>query len=276
MRAIAIIALKEVREALRNRWVAATTMLLAALALTLTFLGSTPTGSVGVEPLDVVIISLSSLSTFLIPLLALLISHDAIVGEIERRTMLLLLSYPVARWQVLIGKFIGHVAILTFATLIGYGAAVIALVLAGHAVRPASMKAFGWLIASSVLMGAAFIAIGYTISALARQRAAAAGIALGVWLVFVILYDMALLGILVADKEGTLAGATLDALLLANPADVFRIFNLSLSAGAGALSGMAGISQNVSLTFPSLLAALVLWTIAPLGLAIWLFARREV
>jgi ABC-type Na+ efflux pump permease subunit len=39
--------------------------------------------------------------------IALLISHDAIVGEMERGTMLLLLSYPVGRWQVLIGKFVG-------------------------------------------------------------------------------------------------------------------------------------------------------------------------
>ena len=30
-----------------------------------------------------------------VPLIALLISHDAIVGEMERGTMLLLLSYPV-------------------------------------------------------------------------------------------------------------------------------------------------------------------------------------
>ena len=55
---------------------------------------------------------------FLLPLIALLISHDAIVGEMERGTMLLLLSYPVGRWQVLLGKFVGHLAILAFATLL--------------------------------------------------------------------------------------------------------------------------------------------------------------
>src|SRR5512134_3738062 len=123
MRNILIIGLKEIQEGLRNRWVLATTLLLAALALTLTFLGSAPTGNVGVLALDVVIVSLSSLSIFLLPLVALLISHDAIVGEIERGTMLLLLSYPVSRRQVLFGKFVGHLAILAFATVLGYGAA---------------------------------------------------------------------------------------------------------------------------------------------------------
>ena len=68
------------------------------------------------------IVSLSSLTIFLLPLIALLISHDAIVGEMERGTMMLLLSYPVGRWQVMLGKFFGHVAVLAFATVLGYGA----------------------------------------------------------------------------------------------------------------------------------------------------------
>jgi len=63
---ILIIARKEIQEGLRNRWVLATTLLLAALALTLSLLGSAPTGNVGVNRLDVVIVSLSSLTIFLV------------------------------------------------------------------------------------------------------------------------------------------------------------------------------------------------------------------
>ena len=44
MRNLQIIAGKEIRDGMRNRWILATTLLLAALALTLTFLGSAPTG----------------------------------------------------------------------------------------------------------------------------------------------------------------------------------------------------------------------------------------
>ena len=127
MRNIVIIAGKEIKEGLRNRWVLATTLLLAALSLSLTFLGSAPTGNVGAGALDVVVVSLSSLTIFLLPLIALLISHDAVVGEMERGTMILLLSYPVGRYQVILGKFCGHVLILAFATVIGYGAAAVAL-----------------------------------------------------------------------------------------------------------------------------------------------------
>lgn len=276
MKNIFIVAGKEVQEALRNRWIVATTLVLAALALTLTFLGSAPTGNVGVDPLDVVIVSLSSLSVFLLPLLALLMAHDAVVGEMERGTMLLLLSYPVARWQVLLGKFLGHLAILAFATLIGFGAALVALAVMGAQFGPASLRAFAALVGSSILLGAAFVAIGYLISVLSTQRGAAAGVALGVWLALVLIYDMALLGVLVVDQGRTLSGGVLDALLLANPTDSYRIFNLAGSAGAGALTGMAGLTKTTLLSPVVLLGGLVAWIVAPLALSVALFSRREI
>ncbi len=271
---ILIVARKEVQEGLRNRWVLATTLLLAALALTLTFLGSAPTGTVGVRALDVVIVSLASLTIFLLPLIALLISHDAVVGEMERGTMLLLLSYPIGRWQVLLGKFVGHLAILAFATLIGYGAAALALALTGAAIDRDSWVAFAAMIGSSILLGAVFIALGYLVSALVRQRGTAAGIAVGLWLVFVLLYDMALLGALVVDQGQTISGGLLSALLLLNPTDAYRVFNLSGSSSLSAISGMAGTARN-SLGNGALLSALVLWVLVPLSLSALAFSRRE-
>ena len=275
MRNILIVARKEIQEGLRNRWVLATTLLLAALALSLTFLGSAPTGNVGVRALDVVIVSLSSLTIFLLPLIALLISHDAIVGEMERGTMLLLLSYPVARWQVLLGKFVGHLSILAFATLLGYGAAAGALAATGEAIDRESWTAFASMIGSSILLGAAFIAVGYLVSALVRERGTAAGIAVGIWLVFVLIYDMALLGLLVVDQGQVLSGGLLNALLLLNPTDAYRLFNLTGSGNVSAFSGMAGVAQTTTLGPSVLLAALAAWALLPLGLAALAFSRRE-
>jgi Cu-processing system permease protein len=223
----------------------------------------------------VVIVSLSSLTIFLIPLIALLISHDAIVGEMERGTMLLLLSYPVARWQVVLGKFAGHVAVLAFATLVGYGAAALALLLTEAEVGAESWPAFAAMLGSSVLLGCAFIAIGYLISALAGGRGTAAGIAIGVWLLLVLIYDMALLGLLVLDQGQTIAGPTLDLLLLLNPTDVYRLLNLTGFAGVSALSGMAGLIGTGSLSPAILVATLAAWALLPLTLAALAFSRRE-
>jgi Cu-processing system permease protein len=274
MKNILIVARKEVREGLRNRWVLATTLLLAALALTLSFLGSAPTGNVGVNQLDVVIVSLSSLTIFLVPLIALLLSHDAIVGEMERGTMLLLLSYPIGRNQVILGKFLGHLAILSFATLFGYGAAAVALSVTGTEIDATSWASFGSMLGSSVLLGAVFIAIGYLVSACVRERSTAGGISIGIWLLFVLIYDMALLGALVAAGGHPLPAGLLDALLLLNPTDAYRMLNLG-SGESSALSGMGGIAGHTALNATILIAALCAWTIVPLALAAATFSRRE-
>ncbi|WP_316161800.1 ABC transporter permease [Bradyrhizobium sp. SZCCHNRI20481] len=275
MTSVITIAAKEIQQAIRNRWVLASTLLLAGLALSLTFLGSAPTGTVGARALDVVIVSLSSLTIFLIPLIALLISHDAIVGDMERGTMLLLLSYPVARWQVLLGKFLGHLAVLAFATCLGYGAAAVALLIAGSHFDSDGLAAFAAMIGSSVLLGAVFVAIGYLVSAVVRDRGTAAGVSIGLWLVLVLIYDMALLGLLVIDQGRNVSGGVLSALLLLNPTDAYRLFNLTGFANVSLFSGMAGLAGSNTLSVQALLAALVLWTLVPLAGAALAFSRRE-
>src|SRR5690606_25571028 len=187
----------------------------------------------------------------------------------------LLLSYPVARWQVMLGKFIGHLAILAFATILGYGASAAALAVTGATIDPESWLAFGRLIASSVLLGAAFVAIGYLISAKVRDRGTAGGIAIGVWLLLVLLYDMAILGILVADQGRMLSADALNVLLLLNPADAYRMFNLAGSAGVSSLAGMAGVAESLTLPPLLLVATLALWVLLPLAAATAIFSRRE-
>jgi Cu-processing system permease protein len=275
MRSIAIIAVKEMRDGLRNRWVIATTVLLAALALTLAFMGAAPTGTVKVSALSVTIVSLSSLSIFLVPLIALLLSYDAIVGEAERGTLSLLLTYPVKRWQVVVGKFAGHLSILALATVVGYGVAGLALAFFEGG-DPSALGSFVLMVASSAMLGGVFIAIGYFVSALVKDRGAAGGIAIGVWLVFVLLYDMALLGALVADKGKTITAGTVNVLLLLNPADVYRVLNLTASQAVGGYAGVAGLGVRAGLPPGLLIGTLILWIIVPLAGAVAAFARRPV
>lgn len=268
-----IIAGKEVRDSLRNRWIVGSTLLLAGLAFMLTVLGSAPTGTLAAKPLAVTVVSLASLTIFLIPLIALLLSYDAIVGEAERGTMLLLLTYPVTRHQIIFGKFLGHCAILAFATIVGYGAAGVAASLSGEA-DAESWRAFAGLLASSVMLGAVFVALAYAVSASVRERSTAAGIAIGLWLLFVVLYDLGMLGLLVAGAGGMTAEG-FGYLLLLNPADVYRLFNLTAFEDVRGFSGMAGLSGEVRLPAGLLAGVLAAWAAVPLAVAALLFRRRE-
>lgn len=275
MRAIAIIAGREVRDSVRNRRVVASTCLMAALALTLTLLGSAPTGRVGVSALSVTIVSLSSLTVFLVPLIALLIAHDAIVGEVERGTMALLLAYPVSRPQVIGGKFVGHALVLAVAAIVGYGAAALALAFGGGEVEEGAWPAFGVMVGSSILLGMAFVALGYVVSAGVRDARMAAVIAIGLWLFFAVLYDMGLLGALVADQGRTITPQAMSALLLANPADVFRLINLTGGPDVSLYAGMTGAAQQAPASALVLFGTLIGWTVVPLAAASLLFMRRE-
>ncbi|HYG89358.1 MAG TPA: ABC transporter permease subunit [Azospirillum sp.] len=276
MSTVLVIAGKEIRDGLRNRWVLATTLLMAALALGLAFLGTAPTGSnVAASRLAVTVVSLASLTIFLVPLIALLLSFDALVGEVERGTMLLLLAYPVARWEIVAGKFLGHAALVAIATTVGYGVAAAAVAYTTPGTGAEDWKAMGALIVSSVLLGAVFLSIGYLLSSLVRERATAAGLAIGVWLVFVLLYDLGLLGYLAATEGKGLSEAAFGWLLLLNPADAFRLFNLTGVEEVRQFSGMAGVSRQASVSPAALMGALLAWILVPLVLTQLIFHRRQ-
>jgi Cu-processing system permease protein len=274
MNPVFVLAEKEFRDGLRNKWVFGATLLLSALAFALAFLGSSPAGLLEAKPLAVTVVSISSLTIFLIPLIALLIGYDAIVGESERGCLLLMLTYPLSRSQIMLGKFLGHAAILTVATFVGYGAAGLAAAMAGSG-DAESWRAYSGLLASSVLLGLAFLALAYLVSVLVAERGTAAGFAVGIWLTFVIVYDLALVGLLVASKGGV--GADIfPALLLLNPADAYRLFNLTAFENVRQVSGMGGLAASAHFSPAVLLAALAGWIVLPLGAAIAVFQRREV
>ena len=272
MNAIAIIASKEIRDGLRNRWVASVIILLTTIALSLYFLGSAPGGSIRASSLDVTVVSLASLSVYLIPLIALMLSYDALVGEFERGTMLLLLTYPVARWQVVIGKFTGHMVILQAAIVIGYGGTALVIVFSSGI---ENWQAYLMMMASSWMLGGIFIALGYVISVFVTERATAAGGAIGVWLVAVVLYDLGLMSLLLADEEQAISQKLFSTLIVANPTDAYRIFNLTGFESTRLVAGMADIGAGAAVNPGLLVFVMGVWLVVPLLVTVWRFRGRE-
>lgn len=274
MNALLTIAMNEIRDGIRNRWVIGSILLLAVLAMSLLLLGSSPVGAVKADAMAVTVVSLSSLTVYLLPLIALTLSFDALIGEFERGTMLLLLTYPVRRWQVVAGKFVGHLAILAIAVLLGYGTAGIAIGLTGDTDR-AGIQAYISMMASSLLLGAVFIGLGYVVSIVARERATALAYAVGVWLCFVVLYDLLLLGIVVADEAQNLNQRLVSLLLLINPTDTYRILNLTGTEAVKVVTGMSAVADNLAVGKSTLLTIMVAWIVVPLVATGILFNRKE-
>ncbi|RMF16963.1 MAG: ABC transporter permease [Gammaproteobacteria bacterium] len=273
MTPLLVIASKELRDSLRNRWLIAATLVFTGLALAITLFGGAASGTVGITNLPATLASLASLTTFLVPLMALMLAYDAIVGEDEQGTLLLLLAYPLNRTTLLLGKYLGHALLLAIAMSAGFAVAALALLGLSDLDASTVLMAFGRFTLASLLLGWVCLALGYLISVYVSEKSTAGGVALGVWFIMVLLFDLILLAVLVAT-EGHVLSDTLPWLLLANPTDIYRL--LSLNDAQGALTGVLALGDGLPRQPLLQWGALLVWGALPLLLALRRFRTRHV
>jgi Cu-processing system permease protein len=263
------VAAKEFKDRIRNRWVLVIAVLFTVFALLIAYFGSAQQGAVGFRSIELTITSLVSLVIYLVPLIALVLGFDAIVGERERGSLDLLLAMPITRFELLLGKYLGLAAALTLATVVGFG--LVALALARELDPPAALN-YLLFVATSVLLGLAFLSIAVLLSVWSADRMRASGLAIATWFFFVLVFDLLVLGALVASG-GQWGGDVLPYVLLANPADVFRILNVLLIGDVRSHFGLASVFPP-ALSSPGLLVAVMLaWIVAPLLFGAWRFRR---
>lgn len=267
LRQVAIVAAKELRDRIRNLWVLAVALVFAAFALLIAYFGAAQQGAVGFRGIEVTIASLTSLVIYLVPVIVLILGYDAVAGERERGSLDLLLSLPLTRFELLLGKFLGLAAALAVSTLAGFGLAGAAI---AYRADLATLYHYARFVLSALAMGMAFLSMAVMVSVMAADRARASGAAIALWFFFVLVFDLALLGVLVLTG-GQVGGDVLPYLLLANPADVFRIFNIFSMEEVKSLYGLATVMPP-ALADPWVLgAAMLAWIVAPLAIATWRF-----
>jgi len=264
---VGALAAKEFRDRLRNRWVLAVALVFTVFSLLITYFGSAAQGQIGPRSIELTIASLVSLVIYLIPMIALLLGFEAVVGERERGSLDLLLSLPITRLELLLGKFLGLAAALALSTVAGFA---LVAVLLYQRFDTAGLYHYLGFVLSSVLLGLSFLSLAVLLSVLARDRAQASGLAIALWFLLVLVFDLALLGALVASG-GRFGGEAFAYLLLLNPADVFRVLNVFSLDDVRRLYGLASIVPP-SLGNPWLMGtAMAGWIVAPLMLASWRF-----
>lgn len=260
---VLVIARKEFRDRLRSRWVLAVAVVLTVFALVIAYFGAAQQGAVGFKGIELTIASLTSLVIYLVPLIALILGYDAVVGERERGSLDLLLSLPLTRLELLLGKYLGLAAALAFATVAGFGLVGVVL---SYGIGLTGLLDYAGFILSTLLMGLAFLSLALLLSVLTSSKVVASGAAIALWFLYVLIYDLMLVGILVVT-EGQYVGGLFPVLLLLNPADIFRILNIFSLEEVKSLYGLATVFP-ATLASPWLLGgAMLFWILAPLALA---------
>ncbi|MBV7317464.1 ABC transporter permease [Shewanella sp. NIFS-20-20] len=269
------IAIKEFADNLRNRWLWMMTLVFALLAFAISFGGGVLQGSQLLPGLGHQLAALVSLSLLLLPLAAILLSYDSFVGEQESGTLLLLLTYPLNKWQLILGKWLGHGAVLALALGIAFGSCALVTAYYGQASTHEVLAAFGHFLISSWLLAMIFVVLGYSVSLSVREKAKALGLLLLLWFVFVLLYDLAILATVVTFADH-LDRQWINLAILLNPADLFRSLNLAATpalAGQGQ-SGLASL-QQLGVNLVSLYGGMLTWLLAVMSICYWRFSVKR-
>jgi len=272
VRRVVVIARDEYRRAIESKGLFGFAVLLAALILGLSYFGLSQGREVGFQGFARVTLSLMNLVLFVVPLTGLVLGVTSIAGAGD--TLPLLLAQPVGRGEVLLGKYLGLAAALTTAQAVGFGAggAVVAIYAGAD-----QLPGFITLTALSFALGALTLSVALAIGAVWPDRLRAMSAALLLWLLMVVAYDLAVLGV-TSILNGVPLESVLFPALLVNPVDLCRVM-VTLTLGSGAMFGptsavivkMFGTTGGLALG----ITVLAIETIAPLAVARAVFTRRD-
>lgn len=273
------VAKKEFLDNIRNRWIILLTVLFVVLIIVFSYLAGGQAGSDEIfGDMQNTVFALLGISSLLIPLIAIVLGFSTISGEAESGSLNVVLSYPVSRVEVLLGKLFGLGSVLIFSILLGFGL--------GGIIIAATYGAEAWggylaFIGLSIFLGFIYLSLSICVSSFCKRRVTSigGGIVIFFWS---LIYGSIVLGILF----GT--GYSIDDFLTGNVPDWFFgsvVFSPSdahqtavqLAFGEKTISAM-GFSITIPdyLTMELLMVVHIIWFIIPLILAYFFFKRRDI
>lgn len=263
--ALAAVATREYRILVRSRWAAGLVLLFGLFTVAVVRFGGS---AVGPGRVDAVVATVVELGVYLVPLAAVAVGYDTVVGADERGSLELLLALPVSRGGLLIGWFAGRAVVLAGATLVGFlpGGVLLALSLGVDGVGAYAVVAL-----AAVALGWAVLSVAVLVSTVAAEKTHALGLSLAIWLWVVLLHDLVAFAAVAGLDLGSRAVAVA---VLLNPADCFRV--LALSQVDVVAGGFGSVLAAAGLPVPVVAAALAGWVVAPAAVAARLLGRRRV
>jgi Cu-processing system permease protein len=270
---ILVIAKKELRDSLRNRWFILFALAFGTLSLAFSLLGQPESNRLELSNYSRSAASLINLVILFVPLIGLSLGASGLANDRETGALTYLLAQPVNASEVLLGKYLGMASALLAALSLGFGLAGIAMLLQGQ-----SGDGLGYLttVALAALLALVSLSLGFLISVLIHKSSMALTSSLLVWLILVFAGDLGMMGTSIVTKMSIQA---LFYLASINPLQMFKmasIMNIQAHLEVLGPVGMYASQQYGAFLAPGLLLGLLLWAILPLVLALWLFGKQAV
>ncbi len=273
------IAKKEILDNIRNKWVILVSVMFALLTLVVSYFGSL--GSSGWQSLGNTISGMTQLGSFLLSIVAFMLSYATIIGEIERGSMSSLLSLSATRFEIVVGKLLGLGAVLCLTILIGYGVAGIVI---AFNISNVDYLEYLTFIGITMIFGLVFLTVALFFSTVFSKRSTALGGTIFLWFLFNIILPIVFVGLLATTIDFTTA--TMESQFIApdwyhflnlfNPISVYSTL-ITITIGPVQSSTGAGFIPNPSWYSTSLLmGVLFLWIVVFFILAIWRFQQKDI
>lgn len=268
--AMRAIALKELSDKLKSKWVLVIASGFAAFTIVIAYFGGATSGVAGFRSMDATIASLTSLVTYFIPILALTLGGGIIADERDKGTLEIFLSSPISISEFIMGKFFGLAIALAISTLVGLGiSGAILLIQLGFS----AVGSYVIFMLNSVILGLIFLSVSFLVSILFNERARVIAFTVFLWLFFAVLYDLGLVGLLIVTK-GAVGSDIFSTLLTLNPVDIYRVLNFLSIGELKVFLGLASVELPEYMRTSVLWGVSLLWVALPLIVSYHLFKKR--
>jgi Cu-processing system permease protein len=261
--------------AVRSRWLQVFAVVFALVSLAIAGSGFILSGGHGVQDFSRTAVSLVQVVLLLVPLAALVFGGLALTPD--RGAAELIYSQPVPRGAILIGRMLGVWLALAAAELIGFGAA--GLVVQSQAGID-GIGRYGALVGMSVVITGIFLGLAALVAALSPgRRTRVLAVALVIWFVTVMLFDVAALGIASLLRSGSASRLLITATLI-NPVDAARtgaLLAIDGTAAFGAASlALLRFTGGIIGAAALIITSLMVWLCAPPWLAARALNRSDI
>lgn len=268
---IITLAQKELRDARHNRWLILYAIAFGLLALALAWMALSGAGAYGTVGFGRTAASLINLVLLVVPLMGLTLGALSMASERENGTLLYLLSQPISRIEVVLGKYLGLALALLGALTLGFGISGVFIALRGGTPQVGDYIA---LVALAYFLSLVSLSFGFLLSVLAKKGATAVGLALFLWLLLAFFTDLGLMGTALALKMQV---REVFLLSLVNPLQVFKMSAILVLRGSLDVLGPGGtyaVRTYGDGLLPVLLSILAFLTILPLAASYLIFQKR--
>ncbi|SMC08586.1 ABC transporter permease [Nitratiruptor tergarcus] len=222
MKNLFLIAKLDIKESTRSKWFFVYLLVFGGLMALFFVTGITDSVVMGFTGLSRLLLVYMQVTIVILPIFILITTVKSISGDRESAILEYMLSFPVSLKEYYWGKMLGRFFIVFFPVFLALVLGIVWGVFKGGELPWKMLFVYSGFLFS---LCAAFLGIAFFISTIVKSHDVALGASFVVWITLLAFIDIALIGLMLANRWND---DLIIALSLLNPLEVFRVGAISL------------------------------------------------